>query len=364
MNSKTLLVSTAIVAMTLVARAADSANTNAEPVKTAATVTASNPNEVVAKVNGKEIKRGQLDLATKAIRMQYERAGRTMTPDQLAELDNDVLNEMISRELVLQAGQANPPTNLTEQVTQQMDAIKAQIGGEKELEKALQESGISLPEYTERMRENLIIQNTIKKIVDQRAKVTPEEVKEFYDKNPKEFEMPELAHASHILIQVPKNASDADKAAAKAKIEAARSLVKNGEKFADVAKKFSEDPGSKEKGGDLGEFPRGMMVPAFDEAVFSVATNTLSDVVTTPFGYHVIMVHERKPAHQATLDEVKQNIERYLQMQKGQKVAMEYAKELRSKAKVEVFLKPAPKAEEPKKPTPAVETPPVAAPAK
>jgi parvulin-like peptidyl-prolyl isomerase len=146
-------------------------------------------------------------------------------------------------------------------------------------------------------------------------------------------------------------------------------LVKNGEKFADVAKKFSEDPGSKDMGGDLGQFPRGRMVPAFDEVVFTIATNTLSDVVTSPFGYHVIWVTERKPAHLASLDEVKEDIENYLQAQKGQKVAMEYAKELRDKAKVDVLIKlpPAPKpASESKesKTTPVVETPAVTAPTK
>jgi peptidyl-prolyl cis-trans isomerase C len=355
MKSKTLLATITLLAVALSTRAADPAP--AQP-------TASNQGtQVVAKVNGTEIKRHELDMATKAVRMQVERSGRPMPADQVAQLEFDVLDEIISRELVLQVGKANLPTNINEQVKQQMDAIKTQIGGEKELEAALKESGITTQEYTDRLRENLIIQDIMKGIVEKRAKVTDEEVKEFYDKNTKEFEMPETARASHILIRVPKEASDADKAAAKAKIEAARSLIKGGEKFADVAKKHSEDPGSKDNGGDLGTFPRGMMVPQFDEVVFTIATNTLSEIVTTPFGYHIILVAERNPSHTAKLDEVKPNIERYLQMQKGQKVAMEYAKELRGKAKVEVFIKPPPPAPKTEAPT-KEEQPAVAAPAK
>ena len=119
-----------------------------------------------------------------------------------------------------------------------------------------------------------------------------------YKAQPERFQQPERIQARHILI--PLKAADA-----RATAEALRKQALEGANFADLAKKNSKDPGSASQGGDLGLFPRGKMVPQFDEAAFALAKpGDVSQVVETRFGYHVIQLVEKRPAGLQSFDEV------------------------------------------------------------
>ena len=119
--------------------------------------------------------------------------------------------------------------------------------------------------------------------------VTEAEIKEFYDTNKEKFQGNEQRHASHILISFGIGAKDADKDAAKAKaLDILAQLKKNPKKFEELATKFSQDPGSATKAGDLGSFGRGAMVKPFEDAVFSMKVGQISDIVESEFGYHII----------------------------------------------------------------------------
>ena len=298
---------------------------------------------VVARINGSEIKRRELDVAVQALITQMRRRGRQVVPDYAAQIQRDVLEEMIGRELLLQEGSKHLPADIDKKTQAQIETVKKQLGGEDQFKQTMSESGITPEEYAKRVHDNVIVQETIQQIVDKEVKVTPEEIKSFYDQNPDQFRQPESVRASHILIRVPPGASDDVKKEKRAQIEAARSLVKGGEKFADVARKVSEDPGSGAKGGDLGFFPRGAMVPEFDAAAFSLKTNELSEIITTQFGYHVLLVTDRKAAQTVPFDQVKEELGQFLKQRKGNDVARNHVAELRKTAKVEILL-PAPPA--------------------
>ena len=137
-------------------------------------------------------------------------------------------------------------------------------------------------------------------------------VADFYQKNAAQFATPEVAHARHILVRVDEKASAEDQAKAKARIEAVAARLKAGEDFAAVAKEVSEDPGSAVQGGDLGWFQHGQMVPEFDKAAFALKTGEVSEPVKTQFGWHLILLEERKEAGQKPLDEVKDQIRQRL----------------------------------------------------
>ena len=137
-------------------------------------------------------------------------------------------------------------------------------------------------------------------------------VADFYQKNAAQFATPEVAHARHILVRVDEKASAEDQAKAKARIEAVAARLKAGEDFAAVAKEVSEDPGSAVQGGDLGWFQHGQMVPEFDKAAFALKTGEVSEPVKTQFGWHLILLEERKEAGQKPLDEVKDQIHQRL----------------------------------------------------
>lgn len=155
--------------------------------------------------------------------------------------------------------------------------------------------------------------------------VTPEELKSYYDSNAQRFRTEEQRRASHILITVPKDAKDADRKAAKDKAEKLLEDVrKHPETFADVAKKNSQDPGSAEKGGDLGFMGRGALVKPFEDAMYALKDGQISDLVETDYGYHIIKLTGIKPAATQPLDEVRPELEAEL---KKQLAAKKYAEQ-------------------------------------
>jgi peptidyl-prolyl cis-trans isomerase D len=160
----------------------------------------------------------------------------------------------------------------------------------------------------------LLTQDAIAKQV----KVDPAEVKQAYDANSKQYTTNEERQASHILIAVKKDASDAEKAAAKKKAEEIAAKARaNPDSFAELAKQYSQDPGSAAQGGDLGSFARGAMVKPFEDAVFAAKVGDIVGPIQTDFGYHVIKVTGITPSHVQTFDEVKGRIEADLRKQKA-----------------------------------------------
>jgi len=157
--------------------------------------------------------------------------------------------------------------------------------------------------------------------------VDPAEVKKQYDDNVKQYTKAEERQASHILIAVKPDATDADKAAAKQKAEAlAASARKTPAKFAELAKQNSQDPGSAGQGGDLGSFARdGSMVKPFEDAVFSGKQGDIVGPVQTDFGWHIIRITAVKPGKTQSLDEAKPQIEQDLKRQKATRKFVEAA---------------------------------------
>ncbi len=156
--------------------------------------------------------------------------------------------------------------------------------------------------------------------------VKPEDVKSWYDSHKDRFQQPEERRASHILITVDAKASPADKANAMAKAEAVlKEVQQNPAKFADIAKRDSQDPGSAVKGGDLGFFAKGAMVKPFEDAVFKLKEGQLSGLVQSDFGYHIIKLTGIKAGKVASLDEVKGQIENELKKQEASRKFAEMA---------------------------------------
>ena len=137
------------------------------------------------------------------------------------------------------------------------------------------------------------------------ATPSDDKLREAYEANPERFGQTERRRARHLLISVPAGAGAAVEAEAKATIEAARGRIIQGEDFAAVAKEVSQDPGSKAKGGDLGEFGRGVMDPAFEQAAFALAEGQLSEPVRSRFGFHLIETTGVIPASIRPFEEVK-----------------------------------------------------------
>jgi peptidyl-prolyl cis-trans isomerase D len=160
---------------------------------------------------------------------------------------------------------------------------------------------------------------------------TDQEIQQYFRAHQSEYSTPEQARSRHILIKLAPGADPQADAAAKAKAEGILKQIQGGANFADLAKKYSDDPGSKDTGGELGFSQRGRMVPEFDNAIF---TQKIGDtqIVKSQFGYHIVQVEERQVAHTQTINEVLPTIQLTLIRQKLAQTEENYASTLTSEA--------------------------------
>ena len=163
------------------------------------------------------------------------------------------------------------------------------------------------------------------------AQPTQQEIQQYFTAHQSEYSVPEQSKSRHILIKVAPGADAKTDAAAKAKAEALVKQIQGGANFADLAKKNSDDPGSKDTGGELGFAQRGHMVPEFDNAIF---TQKIGDtkIIKTQFGYHIVQVEERQAARTQQLNDVLPTIQATLIRQKSVAAQENYARALMSEA--------------------------------
>ena len=159
--------------------------------------------------------------------------------------------------------------------------------------------------------------------------IPPDDIKRSYEDNEQQYSTPEQVRASHILLKT----DGKDDAAVKKQAEELLAKAKSGADFAKLATQYSEDTGSKVKGGDLDFFPKGQMVPEFDKVAFSLKPGEISDVVKSQFGYHIIKVTDHKAATKKTLEEVRPQIEDQLKWERAQAEAQRIADDVAAKLK-------------------------------
>ena len=159
------------------------------------------------------------------------------------------------------------------------------------------------------------------------------DIQAYYEAHKAQYEVKDQAKVRHILIAVPAGADAKMDAAAKAKAGDILKQLKAGADFGDLAKKNSDDPGSKQSGGELGFLTPGQTVPEFNKAAFSLQPGQLSDIIKTQFGYHILQVEERQTAHTKPLAEVKADIVPVLEQQRFGQAETQYANQLAAEAK-------------------------------
>ncbi len=320
--------------------AADEAAAPAEPepatgeLFTQPLQTAKDPATVLAIVNETEITQAQLD---KEINQMMTRMQGRVPPERLdqmrMQMEEQMLDNLVNRQVLLDKVASENITVSDEDFDTAISELTANLPENVTLDDMLAQAGSTKEEF----RENFSMELKIRKLIEGQSggkiEATEEEARTFYDENKAQFEKPESVKASHILITVEEGASDEDKAAKRAELEALRTTITEGADFADVAREHSSCP-SKAQGGDLGEFTRGRMVPEFEAAAFSQPIDEVGDIVETQFGFHLIKVTSRSEGGTTEFDEVKEQLVRYLGGQKQQKSARELVEKLVSEAKI------------------------------
>jgi peptidyl-prolyl cis-trans isomerase D len=161
----------------------------------------------------------------------------------------------------------------------------------------------------------------------QNVQISDDDLKVQYQQDIQQYEVPNRVHVEHVLLMTV-GKTDAEVAEIRLKAEDVLKQAKKGTKFEDLAKKYSEDPGTKDKGGDLGWITQGQTVPEFEKTAFSLPKGSISDVVKTQYGFHIIKVLDKETAHTKTFDEVKDSIKAPLMLTKADKQASDVADKL------------------------------------
>jgi peptidyl-prolyl cis-trans isomerase C len=341
----------ALLALLVGAASSPSSSSAAAESTSTAAAAAAKPAElfadtVVAKGKGVEVKRSQLDEALVSIKATAAARGQSIPPEHVGLFEQQVLERMVQIQLLLAKATDPDKTAGKDNSAKRFDEMKTRAGSEETMNRQLKSVGLTQDELKKRMVEEATAQVVLER--ELKISVAEDDVKKFYDDNPSKFEQPEMVRASHILIgtQDPASKSELpdDKKAAKHKL--AEDLVKRaraGEDFAKLVKEFSDDPGSKDQGGEY-TFPRGKMMPEFEAAAFALKPNDVSDIVTTSYGYHIIKLSEKIPAKKVELTKVSPDIKEYLKGQIMQKQLPDYMDQLKKAANLEILdekLKPA-----------------------
>ena len=301
---------------------------------------------VIAKGKGVEIKRSQLDAEMLNVQAMANARRQQIPADQMVLIEREKLNDLIGFQLLLKK-------------SNDADLAKGKEQFEKALARLKKDNKLTDEEFVEKLSTQLKIQNltraewdkqridqiTVAAVLERELKVniTDADAKKFYDENPSKFEQPEQVRASHVLIstrdmETGTEFTEEQKKAKRKVADDVRKRAAAGEDFAKLAKEFSEDPGSKDTGGEY-TFPRGKMVPEFEAAAFSLNTNQVSDVVTTQFGYHIIKLSEKMPAKMTSLAEVSDDLKEALKSQELQKQLRDtdFMEKLMKEAGVEIL---------------------------
>jgi peptidyl-prolyl cis-trans isomerase C len=263
---------------------------------------------VVVTVNDEPITAAELNMVLARVAGEFANQGRQ--PDA-KELRGAALNRAIDTKLLAQEARKQELKLEDGTVERVLAQIEKQVGGRETLDANLATIGLTRQKLTRNVQEAELAQRYLDTQIAPGIEVSDEQVKQYYEANPEQFEAPEQVRARHILIKLDKDVDDAQREQARKRAEAARERAVAGEDFAALASELSEGP-SASKGGDLGFFEAGRMVKPFSDAAFALEPGEVSPVVETRFGYHVIKLEERKPAETLQLEKVFDNLRGFL----------------------------------------------------
>ena len=199
--------------------------------------------------------------------------------------------------------------------------------------------GITAEKFETEVLERTICEEVVDRELKSKVTIADEQAQKFYADNGREFERPEMVRAAHILLSTRDPATGQElngdrKKEKQQQMEKILERIRKGEDFAALAKEFSDDPGSRDNGGEY-TFPRGQMAPEFETAAFSLKTNQVSDMVMTQFGYHIIKLHERVPAQKLEYNKVERDLKDYLARQEVEKQLPAFLGKLKKAANLE-----------------------------
>ena len=297
------------------------------------------PDEVVCQGTGVEIKRSQVDRAFVQYRANAAARGQAVPEARRDELESLLLDRIVVTALLTNRATLDDKAKGKVAAERLTADVRRQAGSDEAFKRQLTAMGFTVEDLEAQILERAICEEVVDRELKSKVVVTDEQVKQFFTENADQMERPETVRASHILLSTRNPVSDEEYGDAKKKekrqlMEKLLERARKGEDFAALAKDYSDDPGSRDKGGEY-TFARGQMAPEFERAAFALKTNEISDIVTTRFGYHIIKLLERTPSEKLELAKVETDIRDALAREQVQeKLLPEFLAKLKEDAKL------------------------------
>ncbi len=290
--------------------------------------------EVVARVNEEPIGKSELLTRVETVRDQMH----IPQGDLPIDIYRTVLSDMVDLELLYQSSRSNNLTATPDEIAKSLAELQAPYPSEEAFKEQLESEDISLDSVKAMLAKDISIQKLVEGVLSKNVVITDDAKRQFYTDNEEQMEQPEHLKLRHILVRVPDDSSVAQREAARQKIEGLRKqITEEGADFAALAKENSDDPGSRDQGGEL-TVMEGQTAPPFEEAAFKLEPGAISEIVETRFGYHIIQLLERVPSRKIPYEEVEERIEQYLQQEALRRAVQDEVAALRSKAAIAIFI--------------------------
>ncbi len=302
---------------------------------------------IVAKGKGIEVKQSQVDEMYLAFKGHRAAMGQAVPDNLRPQIEADIIEKLIATQLFLSRATAQDKTKAKEIADAFLAEQKKQVASEESFRRQLLAVGMSTQEFSSQIHEQAIVKAVIDREIKARKAISDAEAKKFYADNPGLFTEPELVRASHILLST-RDSVSGKPLTPEAKLEKKKlaekilARVKSGEDFAKLAREFSNDVGSKDRGGEY-TFARAKDVPGramaaeFEAAAFSMKPNQISDLVETGYGFHIIKTLEKIPAKKIDYAKVDSKIKENLLREAVEKELPDYIAKMKKEAGVQIL---------------------------
>lgn len=264
--------------------------------------------------------------------------GRAVPDSMRPAIERQIVERLVHRQLLMQIANEEDKAKAKEASSNTLAAFKSRMTSEASFNRQLRAMGMTLEYFTNKMYEENLSSQVADRVLRPSVEVTTDQVQKLYETNTVAFTQPAKLRISHILFLTQDALqTELTEAQKKAKFQTAEKVLarlKGGEDFAKLAREFSEDPNSRENGGELPPLALEQMAPELGRAVSSLAIGDLGDIVTTRVGYHIVKLREKIPSQTTPLTEAQKEIREFLTRQEIQKKLPDYLKKLREDAGV------------------------------
>ncbi|MCD4653473.1 peptidylprolyl isomerase [bacterium] len=293
-------------------------------------------NSVVVTVNGRQLTRDQMhrELMNLVLTLGTNMSPRLLEAKKM-EFELQAIQNLINTELLVTEARNRGIRIQEEEIQEQIKVLQSSYDSGERFQKELHWREITPDELFAEARQSLLVEKLMDQVLHSVPEPSLEEIQEFFSKNSQLFFVPEQVRAAHILIQVSPDDSEVIRKAKREELARIREEIINGAVFEEIAQEHSDCP-SKTRGGDLGWFPRERMAQDFSEVAFSLETGTISEIVRTDFGFHIIKVYERREQRVPELHEIQEDLGKYIQDQRRKNSIQAFIEDLRSHAEIDI----------------------------